>query len=124
MVETMACLLSLEWGAELLRVESPIFITHQNNKEHRIQILFGKVDGKQVQLMYHILDTDWVCLILPDKEGNNVVLCKTNELKEKSVAHYVNIHDLASIIKWKTELFFKSENPDILYASGGSLQEG
>ena len=121
MIETMAGLLSLEWGAELLRVKPPIFITRQNGKTHRIQILFGKIVDKRVQLMYHVLDTDWVCLILPDKEGNNVVLCKTDELKEKTVAHYVNIYDLAGVIKWKTELFFKSENPDLLYASGGSL---
>lgn len=121
MFNIMPNLLALEWGAELLRVKPPIFFVRQRGNEFSVQIVFARIKEDSIELVDSILEADWTCVILPEKEGNNVVLCKTSQIRKITLGKSANIHDLAGVIKWKIEMSFKNEKPDLLYASGGSL---
>lgn len=124
MFEIMPNLLALEWGAELFRVKPPIFFVKQRGNEFSVQLVFAKAKGDAIELVDSILDADWTCVILPEKKGNNVVMCKTSQIREITLGKSANIYELAGIIKWKIEMSFENENTDLLYASGGSVQEG
>jgi hypothetical protein len=124
MFEIMPKLLALEWGAELKRVKPPIFFVEQRGNNFSVQLVFARAIGDAIQLVDSILDADWTCVILPEKKGNNVVMCKTSQICEITLGKSANIHELAAIIKWKIEMSFENENTDLLYASGDSVQEG
>ena len=124
MFEIMPNLLALEWGAELKRVKPPIFFVEQRGNNFSVQLVFARAIGDAIQFVDSILDADWTCVILPEKKGNNVIMCKTSQIREITLGKSANIHELAAIIKWKTEMSFENENTDLLYASGGSVQEG
>tara|TARA_R110000868_G_scaffold650_3_gene4723 strand:+ start:6905 stop:7300 length:396 start_codon:yes stop_codon:yes gene_type:complete len=124
MFEIMPKLLALEWGAELKRVKPPIFFVEQRGNNFSVQLVFARAIGDAIQLVDSILDADWTCVIIPEKKGNNVVMCKTSQICEITLGKSANIHELAAIIKWKIEMSFENENTDLLYASGDSVQEG
>lgn len=124
MFEIMPNLLALEWGAELKRVKPPIFFVEQRGNNFSVQLVFARAIGDAIQFVDSILDADWTCVILPEKKGNNVIMCKTSQIREITLGKSANIHELAAIIKWKTEMSFENENTDLLYASRGSVQEG
>ena len=111
-------------GAELKRVKPPIFFVEQRGNNFSVQLVFARAIGDAIQLVDSILDADWTCVILPEKKGNNVVMCKTSQICEITLGKSANIHELAAIIKWKIEMSFENENTDLLYASGDSVQEG
>ena len=99
MFEIMPKLLALEWGAELKRVKPPIFFVEQRGNNFSVQLVFARAIGDAIQLVDSILDADWTCVILPEKKGNNVVMCKTSQICEITLGKSANIHELAAIIK-------------------------
>lgn len=126
MEKAIAALLCFEWGLGFLE-SGPLFFKHttRNGGPTQTQIIFAKISDGKFEL--DVKPVEYVAkhsvVVIPEKNGNNVVLVDSSKLYAALDGFFVDASTLGEMIMWKTEMRF-SDASDLFSRDRGVLQEG
>ena len=126
MDKAIAALLCFEWGLGLLE-SGPLYFKHttKTGDTTNTQIIFAKVsDGMlEIDVKPNTDVSKNSVVVIPEKNGNNVVLVNSSALIGVVDGFLVSPKALAEIILWKTEFNF-SDASNLFSRDRGVVQEG
>ena len=85
----------------------------EGQRKNKVEVYGTHLDSK-INLSECCLCADFLLLSLFDKTGDNVILVKTNDVKDKLEEGHISLVDLAEIIvyRWAVEFLPQKENED------------
>lgn len=96
----------LNWGIQVLALESPFFLGEQKGKKIVFQALLIEDYTKEISIEVN-KNTDYLCLGFKNKPGANLVLLRTKDIIE-IVSKPFKVQEIVDHIKVKEEIEFNA----------------